>query len=132
MTRPLVTYPDVEELIIDHLVDLDARNNVPPDWTPGSDGDYVLEVHLDGTPRDLHPIAQQSTVRLVARAGTTSQAKALALEAHGRALVGPWPTGITNVQKLLGLTTAQDPATLAELAAVTVRVTVRSIPIDGS
>lgn len=132
MTRLLVTYPDAERLMVDHLDHLDARIGVPADWSPQDDEDSVLEVRLDGTPRDLHPIAQQSTVRLIARATSPTAAKALAQEAHAYALVGPWPDGITNVTPLTGITPARDPKTLAELAAVTVRVTVRSTLLDGS
>lgn len=129
-----VTYPDAERLMVDHLEPLldgaTVSVGVPADWNP-DDTDH-LEVELDGTPTVVHPIAQKATLRLVARARTATRAKELAQLAHGHALAGDWPDGITNVRTLTGPTPARDPKTNAELAAVTVQATVRSTPITGS
>lgn len=129
-----VTYPDAERLMVDHLGPLlpaaTVAVGVPADWT--GDSDDHLQVELAGTPLVLHPFAQRATVRLIARARTTSGAKALAQLAHGHALAGDWPEGISNVRPLTGPTPARDPETEAELATVTVQVTLRSEPITGS
>lgn len=133
MTRPTVTYPDAERLTVDHLTPLvtaDVGIAVPPAWKPGSTPHLL--VAWDGTPNVDRFIAQHATIRLTARAATPTAAKALAQEASARMLVGPWPTGITNVTPLTGPFPARDPQTKAELASVTLRVTVRSTPLVGS
>lgn len=134
MTRTAVTYPDAERLTVTCLDGLlptvDVGIAVPPTWKP-ADTPHV-QVAMDGTPRVFHPMAQQPTIRLIARAATPTLAKELAQEAAGRLIAGPWPDGITNVQALTGPFPARDPQTKAELASVTVRVTVRSTPLDGS
>lgn len=134
MTKLLVVYPDAEALIIDHLKAVmsgcTVGIGVPANWKKGSTP--RLEVAWDGTPSVVHPIAQRATVRLTARADTPAQAKQLVQEAHGHVLYGPWPDGISNVRSLTGPFPARDPQTLAELASVTVQVTVRSAPFDGS
>jgi hypothetical protein len=131
-----VTYPDAERLMVDHLepllTDATVSIGVPPAWETGVTDTPHLEVALDGTPSVVHPFAQRATIRLIARASSPTDAKALAQLAHGHALAGNWPDGISNVRPLTGPTPARDPHTEAELAAVTVQVTVRSDSITGS
>lgn len=133
MTRPLVTFPDAERLVVDHLTPLltaDVGVAVPKDWKPTSTPH--VQVAWDGTPQVDRFIAQHPTIRLTARAATPTAAKALAQQASAHAIAGPWPAGITNVTPLTGPFPARDPQTKAELASVTLRVTVRSTPLVGS
>lgn len=124
-----VTYPDPERQAVDDLTDAFADQGetvtvgigVPTDWTPG-DTTHV-QVAWDGTPRDLHPVALRPTLRITVWASGPSEAKRVALLAHGlllargqyHQLTGPFPT--------------RDPQTRADLASFTVRATVRSEPL---
>lgn len=129
-----VTYPDVEHLVVDYLAELidsaEARVGVgvPAGWTPSSTPH--VQVALDGTPNMVHPIAANHTIRLVARAATTSAAKALAMKAHGLLLAHPGGDGIASTRALTGVFPAHDSKTNAEIASVTARVTVRAIPLE--
>lgn len=137
MTRLAVTYPDVERLVRNYLADeLDAigetctvRVGVPPNWTPAS-GSH-LQVDLDGTPTGTHPIIVNATVRLVAWAANTTEAKRLAALAQGLLLAHPGGDGISVTQFLTGVLPARDPESRAEIASTTSRVTVRSEPIPS-
>lgn len=133
-TEPLVTYADIEVQTRDDLaaamadeIDGDLCTigiSLPPDWTKGSIP--RIRVALDGTPRDLHPIAQQSTMRITVWASSPSTAKELANLAHGYLL------NLGAYKRLTGLFVARDPDHGADLASFTVRATVRSTPITGS
>lgn len=135
MSKPLVTYPDPERAVVDHLADAFAGEDVtvgigvPAGWTAASDPH--LQVACDGTPTDEHPIAHRTTVRIVAWSSSTTEAKRLALLAHGHLLADP--TGdLHSVTPLTGLLPAHDRDHDAELASFTVRVRVRSTAITGS
>lgn len=112
MTRPAVTYPDPERLIVDLLTDelddVTVGVDLPAAWTPRS-APHV-QVAWDGTPAGRHPITLGATIRVVAWAATKTAAKALALEAHGRlcAYTGGI-AGLVNVLPLTGPLTAVDP-----------------------
>ncbi len=129
MTRPLVTYPDVERQAVDDLTDdlaelgesASVGVGVPPNWT-ADDGAH-LQVDCDGTPVDRHPVAQFSTIRVTAWAASPTEAKRLANLAHGLLLAR------LPYSPLTGLLPAHDPGHDAELASFTVRATVRSEPI---
>lgn len=135
MSKPAVTYPDVENLVVDYLTDeLDAQLSdatvaigVPGDWHR-SDPPH-LQVSLDGTPAVDHPISERATVRLTAYADTTSASKALVNLACGLLCAHPGGDEIAATHKLTGVLPAHDDETGAELASVTVAVTVRSTPI---
>lgn len=125
--KPLVTYPDVEEMAVDHLAadleDLDCTVGIGLPATWSTESDPHVQVAFDGTPTDEHPIRQRSTLRIVVWAATTSAAKELANLAHGLLLARhPY-------RPLTGLLPAHDDEHDAELASFTVRATVRSIPI---
>lgn len=135
MSKPLVTYPDPERAVVEHLADALAGEDVtvgpglPRTWTTASDPH--LQVACDGTPTDEHPIAHRSTIRVVAWASTSAEAKRLALLAHGHLLAAP--TGdLHSVSRLTGLLPAHDRDHDAELASFTVRARVRSTAITGS
>lgn len=133
MTKLLVTFPDAERLVLEHLEPLLAEDvgiKVPADWKPGSTNH--LQVVLDGTPVVHRFVAQLATIRLTARCATPTEAKALAQLGLAYLVAGGWPDGITNAVPLTGPLPARDPQTLAELASVTARVTVRSTPVVGS
>lgn len=135
MSKPLVTYPDPERAVVDHLADALAGEDVtvgiglPSAWNKA--GVPHLQVACDGTPTDEHPIAHRTTIRVVAWASSTSEAKRLALLAHGHLLAAP--TGdLHSVSPLTGLLPAHDRDHDAELASFTVRARVRSTGITGS
>ena len=133
MTRPSVTYPDPERATVDLLTPLlDGATvgvNLPDDWTPASDPH--VRVAWDGTPRLNHPVSIGATVRLVAYAGTKTEAKRLAMEAFGHACgYGGGDPDLVSVHPLTGPLPATDPDHYdAEICSVTVRVTVPSTPI---
>lgn len=133
MTKPVAAYPDVEHLIVDHLAgllepeDCTVGVGVPTGWSPSSTPH--VEVAWDGTPEVVHPIVARATVRIVARAGTSTAAKALALAAQAVILGGSPPAGVANIQSLTGVLPARDPDTRAELASFTVRVNVRAVAV---
>lgn len=130
--KPLVTYPDPERAVVDHLTDaltgedVTVGIGVPTDWERGVDPH--LQVACDGTPTDEHPIAHRTTIRVVAWADSTTEAKRLALLAHGHLLTG-WGDDLHSVTPLTGLLPAHDRDHDAELASFTVRVRVRSTEI---
>lgn len=132
------TYPDVERLVVDYLTeqfgDVDPEVtvgvDVPPGWTSASSPH--VQVVNDGAPAADHPVAAHATVRLVARAGDTTDAKRIVSLAHGLLLAHPGGEGIASTRYLTGPLPAQDPETRAELCSATARVTVRSQPIVPS
>lgn len=122
-----VTYPDVELMAKGHLVtdladeDCTVSLGIPTSWETGQDPH--VSVTCDGTPIDLHPVAQQSTLRITVWADGATEAKRLANLAHGLLLArGAY-------KRLTGLLTAHDDNHDAELASFTLRATVRSTPI---
>lgn len=123
---------DVERLVVDYLTDLlgdvTVAVGVPTDWTPASTPH--LEVASDGIPTQQWPIVDFATIRLVARAASTTAAKALCARAHGRLCACPGTNEIYGTTSLTGVLPARDPDTHAELASATVRVAVRTIPLD--
>lgn len=133
MTKLAVTYPDVERLVTDYLAaelgegDWTVGVPVPAGWGP--DSPTHIQVALDGTPSLAHPILARSTIRLVARAQTTTAAKAAANKALGVLCAHPGDGQITGARPLTGVLPDRDPDTGADLASVTARVSVRSTPI---
>ncbi len=133
--KPAATYPDAERLSVDYLTDeLDEDATVgvgvPDGWT--IDSPSHIEVALDGVPIMHHPMFAHATIRLVARAASTTEAKRLATKGLGVLCAHPGGTDIRTVLPLTGPLPSRDPQTEAELAAVTARVTVRSTPIEPS
>lgn len=136
MSKPLVEVPDAERLTVDLLESLIASYEpdvtvgigVPDGWDVNSDPH--LEVAWDGTPVDELPAIAHATIRIVARAATSTEAKRLAGLAQGLLLAHNGSAGISVIRNLTGVLPAQDNLTRAELAAVTLRVTVRTTPIS--
>lgn len=134
MAEPF-TYPDVERLVLDYIEeqfadfepDVTVGIDVPSDWSADSPGH--VQVICDGVPQLDHPLAAYATVRLLARAASTTEAKRLAGVALGLLVAHPGGDGISKARPLTGPLPARDPDTRAELASATARVTVRSIPI---
>lgn len=131
-----IEYPDAERLSVDYLTtelddgDTTVGVGVPDGWTKTDPAH--LEVALDGTPVLHHPMFAHATIRLVARAATTTEAKRLVTRGLGVLCAHPGGDGIATVRPLTGPLPARDPKTEAELASVTARVTVRSTPIEPS
>jgi len=134
MTRLAVQYPDVERLVVDYLDELipdaDCGVQVPADWETGVSDTPHVQVVLDGTPRVDHPVTAHPTVRLVARASSTTAAKELATRAQGHLCAHPGGGGIASTVPLTGVLPARDPSTNAEIASTTTRVIVRSTEIE--
>lgn len=120
---------DAEKIVKDYLKPLLAPEatcsiGVPEGWIPGDTPH--LEVANDGSPLNAWPIVTYTTIRLTARAASTSEAKDLCGLAFGLLLANnDYPT-----RALTSPLPARDLETNAELASATVRVTVRTEPID--
>lgn len=128
-TAPEVTYGDGDHAAVDYLESaLETRWDgevgvgvkLPGDWTP--DGNPFLVVDLTATPGAVHPIEEYQTVRLIAYANTTRDAKRLAAVAQGALLAHP----TIKTEYLTGRTTETDESTGAELASCSVRMSMRS------
>lgn len=126
---------DVERLVVDYLEDALADHDpdasvgvgVPGGWTPTQFPH--LEVVSDGEPVNLWPVAMRATIRLVARAATTTDAKALCNLAFGLLCAHNGDGEIVQTSPLTGVLAARDTETHVEIASATVRVTVRTEPI---
>jgi hypothetical protein len=131
VAKVLVTYPDPERLVRDYLdsviADATVGIGVPSTWTKAS-GNH-LQVATDGMFMDSYPVGGEATMRLTAWSASPTQAKELVQRAQGYLLAHPGTGGIVSTRPLVGLLPARDEQTNAELATVTVRVTVRSVLI---
>lgn len=135
MGRLAVTYPDAEKetrallaaLLEEQDIDATVAIGIPHDWTPDT-GDH-LQVSSDGTPSIAHPVVSHSTIRITAWSASTSRAKELANLAFGLLCAHDGTPPIAAILPLTGVLPARDPESRAELAYVTVRVSVRSVPI---
>lgn len=136
MTRLAVQAPDAERLVVDYLEplidDAEVGVQVPAEWESGVSDTPHLQVALDGTPRIDHPVTHHATVRLTARAKSTTEAKELAARAQGLLCAHPGGGGIASTTPLTGVLPARDPQTNAEIASTTTRVIVRSTEIEPS
>lgn len=131
MTKLLRTFPDPERVVRDYLDGVLPESvgvGVPSDWVKGQSAPHV-QVSLDGVFLASWPVAGEATIRLVAWAASPTAAKELAQRAHGYMLAHPGTPPIAGTRRLVGLIPSRDEQTGAETAAVTVRVTLRSIPI---
>lgn len=130
--KPAVTYPDPERVVRDYLDavtdDATVRIGVPSSWT--SESGTHIQVACDGMfLANTHPVYAVATIRLVAWDASPTTAKAAVQRAQGRLLAHPGTGDIARTRPLTGLVPARDDQTNAEIASVTVRVTLRSIPI---
>lgn len=133
-----VEFPDPEPPVRDYLAaeladlgeDVTVGIGVPSDWKP-SDESHI-QVESDGTPVVLNNLAAFATIRLVAWASSTSEAKRLAARAQGVLCGHPGADVIKGAIPLTGVQPARDPDSRAEIAATTSRVTIRSAPIEPS
>jgi hypothetical protein len=104
---------------------------VPEGWTP--DVTPHLEVAWDGTPVVFaQGVVYGATLRIVARAKTTTTAKRLASLAQGLLTAHSGGGGITSFRPLTGPLPARDPDTRAELCSVTLRATARAVTVPES
>lgn len=133
--KPAVMPRDVERLVVDFLTDAIVDHDpdasvgigVPGGWTPTQFPH--LEVVSDGEPLNAWPVAMYATIRLVARAATTTDAKALCALAFGLLCAHNGDADIAQTRPLTGVLAARDLETHVELASATVRVTCRTEPI---
>lgn len=130
-----VTFPDPERIAVDYLTDqleefepeVTCGVGVPEGWT--ADSPSHIRVVSDGQPAHTHPVVSHATIRLVAYAATTTEAKRLCGVALGLLLAHPGGDGVAGTRKYTGPLPAHDPDTGAELASATARLSIRSIPI---
>jgi len=133
--KPLRTYPRVVRLVVTLLAtlldDLDeaatVAANVPRHWTPTA-GTHV-QVASDGVPELDHPVAIYPTVRVTVWAADPDEADRVAGICLGLLAGHPGEGGIGATRPLTGPLPARDADTGADLSSVTVRVTVRSVPL---
>lgn len=120
---------DPERTVVDILTtlltgeDCTVGVGVPETWAPTSTPH--VQVACDGTAARTQVSARHS-MRIVARAGSTSEAKRLALLAEG--LLLGWHDGV-SFRSSIGLLPARDAQTRAEMASVTLAMTVLAQPI---
>lgn len=129
-------FPPLEPIVVAYLQDAFAELDetaevgvgVPANWKPGSVP--WVQVASDGTPRLSWPVAAHTTIRLVARAGSTTEAQRLASLAQGLLAAHPGSGrdegDIARVRVLTGVMPVRDTDTRAELAWTTCQVTQRS------
>lgn len=135
MSKPVRTFPDAEiatkdllkALIAPHEPTVTVGIAVPDNWTTESP-DH-LQVSLEGPTDVERAITSSSTVRITAWSASTSRAKELVSLAFGLLCAHAGGDGIAVIVPLTGPLPARDPDNRGELAYVTVRVTVRSIPV---
>lgn len=133
-----VAYHDAERAVVDWLTeqlpahgeDATVGVGVPVGWERG-DTEHV-QVDFDGTPLTEHPVIAHATVRLVAWASSTTDAKRLVSVATGLLLAHPGGDGIAATRPQTGVLPVHDDEHNAELASTTTRVTVRSYEIEPS
>lgn len=131
MSKILATLPDPERVVKDFLDTVLTETvgiGVPTTWVKGTSAPHV-QVSTDGMFMESWPVAGEATIRLVAWAAGPTSAKELAQRAMGYLLAHEGSTTIARTRPLTGLLPARDEQTGAEIASVTVRVTLRSIPI---
>lgn len=131
MSRPLVTFPRADVLVIDYLDDLlvePVSAKLPPNWTGGSP--TVLTVSIDGTPIVDPPFTISPTIRLVAWAAGPTDAHELVMLAAGH--LEAHDGELFTARLLNGPIPATDPDHEdAALCAATLRVRVRSQPASS-
>lgn len=134
MAKPAVIIPDVERIVVDHLVTICAGRipsgatigiGVPTGWVASQP--LHVQVAWDGTPVMTWPIVVRATVRIVVHAGSPTTAKRYATLVMG--LLCADTSTAFSVQPLTGVMPARDIDTAAELASFTLRVSVRTTPI---
>lgn len=129
--KPLTVPRDAEHVVIDYLAaallargqDVTCGVTIPTAWTTTTKPH--VQVGWDGTPESIYPIMDRATVRVTAWASTTTAAKALVGLCEGLLLSHPGSVEVGSVQGLTGTLPAQDPATKAQLASISVRVNLR-------
>jgi len=129
--KPLVVFPDAERVVVDYLTkaladrseDVTVGVGVPSSWT--SSQKRHVQVAWDGTPSLTYPAAARATVRVTAWSSSTTASKDLAGLCQALLLTHPGGGGVGNVREGTGVLPAQDPDTKAQLASITVRVSLR-------
>lgn len=134
-----LSFPDVERPVRDYLAvellalgeDLTVAIGVPATWSQANPAQKPhVQVDWDGTPDIRNNLVAFATVRVVAWARSTTEAKRLGALAQGVLCGHPGGAVIKGAVPLTGVLPTRDPATSAEIAATTSRVTVRSAPIE--
>jgi hypothetical protein len=135
-----LAFPDVEVPVKDYLAarfaaigeTVTVGVGVPANWTSTSSPPSTshIQVDSDGVPTVINNLLAHATVRVVAWAKSTSEAKRLASRAQALLCAHPGDGSINAASPLTGVLPVRDPATGHEIAATTSRVTIRSAPIE--
>lgn len=136
--KPLVQFPpfvlatvDLVQSYLDEFTDgATAGVAVPDDWSPDGSDPFV-KVSTDGTPLMGWPIVGWPTVRVVVFSAHPGVSDDIARLVQGCLCAHQGGDGITHYAPLSGPLGDRDPASGAELAAFTVRATVRTVPIEA-
>ena len=144
----LAVPPDAEHVIVDFLtaallsrpgndvyVDMymdtypggvTVGTSIPSTWEPRSSASHVQVGH-DGTPEVTYPHIWRASVRVTCWASSTTAAKALAGLCEALLLSHGGGAGVVNIKSLTGVLPTRDPDTGAQLASISVRVSLRGI-----
>lgn len=131
MTKPLAITADAERVIIDYLtaqlaargVDATVGVDVPSTWEPGTKAH--AQIALDGTPSVEYPVLARASIRVTCWHASTTMAKSLANLAMGLLCSHAGSDTIHSIQPLTGPLVTRDPATIAQLASIAVRVNLK-------
>ncbi len=133
MTNPDVMPQDAERLVVDRLTILIAGDTATPTvgialpngWTKAAAPHLQVEAF---TAFANWPVQTRPTIRVVAWAASTTEAKRLAAKAGG--LLTAYEGELGPVRWLTGPDAARDDKTQAEIASVELTAAIRSIPIS--
>lgn len=132
MSRPTVTYPRAQNVVVDFLLDegVSAAARLPRSWTKASSP--IVVVGVDGTwSQALSPVALVPTVRLVAWSDSPTRSHDLVMGAAG--LMEAHDGELFTARLTSTPIDAVDPEHAdAELCAVTLRCRIRSVPLIAS
>lgn len=127
----LAVPPDAERVVVDILTaaltargqDVTCGTVVPTTWAAGTKP-HVL-VGWDGTPEVVYPILWKASIRVTVFATSPTQAKALAGLCEALLLSHGGGNGVAAILSLTGVLPTRDPDTNAQLASISVRVSLR-------
>lgn len=131
------TLPDpVDEAVelVQHLLALTdhgatAGDELPSTWKPSSPPFVALAIDLvDG--EGTWPIYADCTLRVTVYAGGRRRARRIALDLQGLLVAEGSRPPFSRHRPLTGPLTTRDPALLADVASITARSTLRTVPLE--
>lgn len=130
MSKPTVSYPDIERSLIDGVITEMAEEGetvtvgipVPTAWVKGTT--THVQVAVDGIDMADHPIVARATARFTIWDDQTTEAKRVANALMAILLANR--VGSVACRPLTGTVATQDPDTRAQLATFSVLAVMRS------